>query len=1118
MIILYPGYSLQTFASDLTEEEANEILSAYTALFHPAIFKHFNKIPQWESASNISLDSTAKLILVPPCCEPLLPKEFTKTDSENKIAVIRNLKSRNAIVNEIIKQFNITHNFNNDLVVNFYALGTAALFVNLLAHHLHYMDNVNDASLTQSFRDIIENASNNDNPESKTDKSTASNLFEDAFDRICETKECYYPVSSYLINLTLVVKSTLGEPFRRLLSSRDCVNLLIPSLLLDSLPEVDPASFELLKSAVESGKVDFAADDISDTSLLLFPILDAADKILRGVSIYRERLGITPTIYGRQWAGLTPFLPQILKLAGFKGVLYFAPLDGWLLKQRNYSKMIWKGVDGTKIDALTRYPRNCTTSKEFFDFAEHYSDLISGDSSPTAVFAEFPVDKTKKIQNENSAESNSNNLRNENSGTDNFCNDNSTDDVSDSVDWCNDMRLMSKYTTQLGEFVKLGSYFATTAQTGSVESISVENYITGEPSDIPFWIRIYRENLSRLIVSALGTTSQSLEQKPANKSILTSVGDSVLDFIAAVGSCGFGGQYFQACLPNNEKINSANSEISPEGDKKNQLGRCGIAILNAWNFGRRVFVDVSNWSALPAAVAPIVFAEEEAGKKEIVVDVPPLGYVVIPEPEVKTKITKTNNFAHQNEEKQDAKIASNVQNPNTQSQQNKTITQNRNQPPKPIKAEKRTAPKSKSQKGGWNIISDLFVKKSKPSLITESDEQNAFFLQNEFFVAKIDSGTGMLRSLFTGNYRYNRLSQQLGFRLPKALRDLDSRLANDPNRGYASSVVDEVSLEELGSVTGSFKICGRLICNDGCEAAKFTELVTIRRYSRILEFNYTIEPFIEPSGDSAWDSYYAIRSAWNDSSIELRGSLGDGIYHPTTNRIVSPRFVDLRTDKRAVTFFSEGLPFHRRFSERYLDTILITKDNNKYDADGNKIDENDNNTNSTNQTQNSNNSNSECGRVARNFRFGVGIDIRHPFASSLEFMLAKDDLTVPVCCGDGVFSRWFFRVDAANVAALHWEPVYGCGKDAEVDADNNTDNEIIGFKVFLLETEGTQTNSVLRSFRPIARSYTTNFLDEELQKLNINDAGVQITLRSHELLPVTCFFEQKHAKKILKLF
>ncbi|MDR2641355.1 MAG: hypothetical protein LBC74_01020 [Planctomycetaceae bacterium] len=1079
MIILYPGYNFQSLVTDLTENEASEILSAYTALFHPAIFKRLGKIPQWESASGISTNTSVELIVVPYCCEPFLPQDFDNIGENNNVVIIRNLKSRAAIVNEIFSRFDISNNYCNEFVSNFYAIGTTALFVSLLAHHLHYMDSTNDSSVVQALQDIIDsvdvggndisqtgttdsaNIIETQNPvidgnesvdgntlelsESATDESNSHNLFRDAFERIAETKECYYPVSSYLLDLTLVVKSTLGESFRRFLLGREFVNLFLPASLLDLLPETEPATFKMLQSAASSGKAEFVVDDVSDIPLLLFPILEAADKILQGISIYRERLGISPAVYGRQRAGFAPFLPQILKLAGFKGVLYFAPLDGWYLKQRNQSKMIWRGVDGTKIDALIRYPIKCSTSKEFFNFADNYSELINSDSVPTAVFAAFPVAKTNKITGSDVAEV----------GLNNSCNNNLDGDDLDASEWYNDLRKMTNFTTQLGELVKLESYFATTSQTGSEELIAIENYITDEPSDIPFWLRIYRENLSRTVGSVFGTVSQLLDQSTADKSVSASVGSSVSAFVSAAG------------------LSKANEQ---ETNK-----RQGIAILNAWNFGRRVFVDVSDWSELPPVVSPIVFAGEKSGKKEIVVDVPPLGFVEIPA----TESPDADNSV------ESAQAGQKIQ-----------------------KGADQNVAKSSLTKVGLNIFGRIFGKRDKPLLISESEDKKAYFLQNEFFVAKVDSATGMLRSLLTGNYRYNRLSQQLGFRLPKALREVDSRRADDPNRGYASSVVDEIGIDVLGEVTGRIRICGRLVCDDGCEAAKFTEFITVRRFSRILEFKFAIEPIIEPSGDSAWDSYYAIRSAWHDRSLELRGSLGDSIYNVTTNRVLSPRIIDLRSDRRSLTFFSEGLPFHRRFGDRYLDTILIAKGDNKYDSEGNIVDGNNNILKSDKESSVLPDKLSEdLQRVVRRFRYGVGVDIRHPLASSFEFMLPKDDLVVPICSGGKLISRWFFRLDVANVIALHWEPLFDFMANSELETKNinNSDKkEPVGFKVYLLETEGLQTNSVLRSFKPVVSCCSINLLNEELQQLNINEAGVQINLHPHELLTLACFFRNEN--------
>ncbi|MDR1925188.1 MAG: hypothetical protein LBQ66_12525 [Planctomycetaceae bacterium] len=1221
MIVLYPGYSFHSLLSELEEAESSELMVAYTAAFHPAIIKHFGKTPKFETASSLTPDNMHGLIIVPECCESYLPADFAEGDLDDVI-VIRHLKSRHEIVEEVIRRCEIENNFRDEFVDDFYTFGVANLLITLLAQHLHYLDIIDESALLQPLIKIIdieiESAKNKlehaDDPLDQNGESTTAvtirEQFKEAYDHICTTKENYYPSSMYLVELVLVVRSTLGESFRRLLVERGGWNLFLSSGLLDVLPDVAAETFSELRRAADSGKINFIADDISDQPLLLLPILDAADKILQGVSIYRDRLSISPTIYGRQKSGLAPFLPQILKLAGFSGVIYFSPLDGWHLSNRNHSKMVWQGVDGTKIDALARYPMGNTSSRNFFNFAEHYSEFINVDNIPTTAFAAFPVDKAIQTK-QNIVSNNPDEADNVDANVDaNNATDIDTDADADGVDdadaekiakkdeqnnstncevidWCRALRRISEFAPQLTDYVSLKSYFESTAQIGEPEFFSYESYSAGEPVNIQFWLQIYRNSVTRVVKSALETAAQLLGQKLS--------GDHITDFISATE--------FQK----SEKIDSKN-RVNIPNDVKLQSG---ILVLNAWNFTRRAFVDVSDFGELPEVISPIVYAgvnycnEKESEiffdnknknnsedsylkRLEIVVDVPPLGYVFIANPNPRAAILDNDKF--DNDKKEERVVLSH-------NSSNSISPKNAGSPKK---------------SGVLNFFAKLFHVDRSKRLITKLEDNAAYILQNEFFVARIDSDTGMLRSIFTSGYRHNQLSQQLGFRLPKSLREIDPRPANDPNRGYASPVVDAVWIEMDGEVTGCLKFRGRLICEDGMEIAKFTESATIRKFSRILEFNFSIEPtkgqwldwFAKnynnsdtnnsnenqnnntntnnPKDQSSWDSYFAIRSAWNDRSLELRGCLGDGVYYaPNSNRILSPRFVDLRGERHSLTFFSEGLPFHRRFGERHLDTILIARGELDFNNDNNVNNDNIDNNNDRkldiietindpsandafpkNAKPNESQDTNESGKFVYRFRYGVGVDIRHPVASSFEFMLPKRELQIPVTILKKIaddentippnkiaankssatkitankqktkpksISSWFFRIDSPNIIVLYWQPIFvkddnkfnkndGTKKSGKLNANDamkvadggqvsvGLDAKPIGFKVFLLETEGAATKSVLRSFRQVKRSFSTNLLDEELQQMTITEAGIKIELHPNELLPLTAYF------------
>ncbi|MDR1269626.1 MAG: hypothetical protein LBK82_08880 [Planctomycetaceae bacterium] len=971
MIVLYPSYSFETLSSDRTITEANELLDTWTAAFHPALIEKFNEIPRWESASIPPYNASEQPILIPPCCESFLYEDWFKQQEEAKTVLVRNLTNRNEILAELFSHAKIDdHGFDAEYVDGFFALGTAYFLIDMLVRQLHYMSTLDDSQLTTQIFDSIKSYR-------KGEIETAKDHLRQAFESVCQSKEYFYPSKTYFLNLTLITPSTTGISLQKILNERDTVNLFLSCKLLRKLPETNPETFSVLKSACNTGKVRFIVDDSEEKSLLLLPILDAADRILDGISVFREQLNVSPTIYGRLHIGLTPFLPQLLKLTGIKGVVHFAPLDGWQIKETAQSKMIWQGIDGTKIDALVRYPQDGSSNLEFFDLAAKLGQTINNDHAPTAVFAQFPGQKNK----------------------------------SNTV-WLDDLRTMTQYTSILGQFYDIEKYFDEAPQCGSTNQFGFGKYpgnalTANEINPISYWNDVYKKSTERVVRSFFETILTLLGCKPQDDHFIE-------QFAEMITSTGI------------QNV-SVNEEI------KNETKNEKILLLNPWSFPRRVFVDISDWKSLPEETAPVILACETKNHKEIVADIPPLGYVFI-------ESKKNDDLQISNTKKDDTAF----------------------------RFSDLASPKTYASRFFRSVFSGLETEtKSEIKLIRKSEDnlgnnvkRSVYLLENEYFSAKIDAVSGMLRSVFTSNSRFNRLSRQLGFRLPKEKRAEDKRPSDDPNRGYAVQTADEISITEISPITGRLAITGRLILPNGKTAADFIETITIRRKSRLLEFNLELKPHDYP-GENSWDSYYAVRYAWNDNTLDLRGGLADGVHLLSGERLQSPKFVDLRNEKFSLSFFTEGLPFHRRFGERQLDTILITK--------GETI-------------------------SARKFRFGIGIDLKQPVPSSLEFLVQKDSLIIPVSRCPKNPAVWLFQVEAKNVVALYWQPIYENEKP-------------VGIKVFLLETEGKRAHFAFHLFRKPVKATPTNLSGETPnEEFKIDGDAVLIDMHGHELLPLEIRF------------
>lgn len=344
------------------------------------------------------------------------------------------------------------------------------------------------------------------------------------------------------------------------------------------------------------------------------------------------------------------------------------------------------------------------------------------------------------------------------------------------------------------------------------------------------------------------------------------------------------------------------------------------------------------------------------------------------------------------------------------------------------------------------LLGQFFAAKSEPILarkvmddLGRGEKRPVYILENRYFSAKVDAASGTLRSIFTNRSRYNQLSRQVAFRKDNV---------------YSNQVADEIVLSKTTSETGQLNITGRLVFPDGETAAQFTEKITIRSQSRTLEFDLTLDPIREFDNDR-WNSYIAVRYAWNDDLFEMRGSLNDGMHVlPDKKHLHSPRVIDLRHDEGSLTFLTEGLPFHRRSGERQLDTLLIVKDESQ-----------------------------------RQFRLGMGVNVKHPALVSYDFLLGQEGLVFPVQCPPKSPSSWLFQIESSNVVALHWEPILEAEKP-------------VGYMVYLQEVEGRRAHFALRSFVPPKRASATNLQGRELKTLKVNDDAVLIDMHAFELLPL----------------
>jgi len=378
-----------------------------------------------------------------------------------------------------------------------------------------------------------------------------------------------------------------------------------------------------------------------------------------------------------------------------------------------------------------------------------------------------------------------------------------------------------------------------------------------------------------------------------------------------------------------------------------------------------------------------------------------------------------------------------------------TSTSDQESPPPPSSTDELIYPPPKQASWAARLVGQ------KPRPLPPLAEEH--LVRNEFFEARLDPTTGALRGVYNYNSRRPRCAQQLALRIPpKGGKQADPQ---DSERNYTIMAADAFRVISAGPVIGQLEVQGRLMTPEGQLAARFREIFRCRRGEPLLEILIHLEPELLPEADP-WNSYYACRFAWGDQTAELFRSVNQLTCRSEADRLETPWFVDLRTDKERTTLLFGGLPYHRRIGVHKLDTLLVVR-----------------------------------GETARWFRVGIGVELKHPMCAAWDFLAPAMAIPLRRIAGQEAKTRsearqgWFFHLNVRNVLVAAWESII-------------EEERVRGFRVRLVETEGRATTAQLRSLRPPASASQVDFTGKHIRDLAVEGDAIQIPIHAYQYLQV----------------
>lgn len=421
--LILPCQGWDEFPTHLIGSTAAELLAAATALWHPSLIHAIQCLPSWHPADEPPDPATLEdeLVVVPPVSRERMAPDWCdrlRATSPRNPPPVEAVESRKETIAALLAAAAIDSNpLAAASVADFLALGYAHFLVELITRALRYTSVLDTEQFTNAAVAAASAAV-------AGKQETVREELGRAFDLLSDARNHVYSVDFYVIDVTLLATTTLGETLREKLAAGSRTNLLVTGEQIERMAAEHPHTLAELKRALEADTASivggFYRGGMAGSQSPEFLL----DELVAGRQAASRYLGREFGVFGQFEAEFSPLLPGLLKKLGFAGALH-AAFDGGALPRADQRKTNWGEGEGASIEALSAIPLDVSRPETWLKLAERIGDSIAHDHVATILLAGWP-------------------------GT--------------ACEYFDDLRAAAKYGSVLGKLVTLDEYFRDTRE------------------------------------------------------------------------------------------------------------------------------------------------------------------------------------------------------------------------------------------------------------------------------------------------------------------------------------------------------------------------------------------------------------------------------------------------------------------------------------------------------------------------------------------------------------------------------------------------------------------------------------------------------------------------------
>ena len=393
LVIALPCDSFEDFPAEHRGPNAENLLACWTGLWHPALIKQANSVPEIQSTVETAgywqaLDVQAPLIIAPNISAAKLDSATLMGWTSNCDAlVIEELTDRTQIIEQAASTSEELNHWKNsvsqEIANDFYALGYAYLQTMLMSHQLRYSTNLDRVDFDAKVTAAAEAAIAGD------EKQTSDKLFT-CFDTLLEEKNSYYPVEPQICELLLTHPNTLGSSLtKQLESSNTPISVLISGQDARKLADKNQPALESIKQRIEAKQLSIIGglDVELDDNLVCGQTV--ANQLATGRESITQIFGQPPTVFARRSFGLNPTTPSLLKSFGFAGAIH-ANFSNGTIPSMGSGAMRWTSDSDEHILTISELPMDAANSGTFLNLGIELGEMIDSAHSATALLTHWP--------------------------------------------------------------------------------------------------------------------------------------------------------------------------------------------------------------------------------------------------------------------------------------------------------------------------------------------------------------------------------------------------------------------------------------------------------------------------------------------------------------------------------------------------------------------------------------------------------------------------------------------------------------------------------------------------------------------------------------------------------